>query len=177
MVSAIFICCPHVRLGNVVKKHGQAQHLILLYVQKAVKNVLSYVIAMVRSILRCLHTAVKFQEKFPGNTSFIGDPQVIRMWRNKKLHQLHLDSFRAHMLQIRSQNCQPISCIFLQGKAELGRKTDCTHDSQSILCKTLQRIPHAADHFFLQVLLASKQIHKAFLRIIGHCIDGKIPAL
>lgn len=75
------------------------------------------------------------------------------------------------------RNADGLPCPFLDGKAQLRRKTHGPEDAQSILGKTLQRIPHTADHFFLHILLTAEQVHQPLLLIVGHGIDREIPPL
>ena len=67
-------------------------------------------------------------------------------------------------------------CFFLYGKTQLCRKTDGPHDAQGILRKTFIGIAHAPYDSFFQILPAAKGVHQAFLFIIGHGINGKIPS-
>ena len=64
----------------------------------------------------------------------------------------------------------------LYGESQLGRKTDSPEDSESILRKAVHGFPHAPDDALLQILHTSEFIHKSRMTVIGHCIDGKIPA-
>ena len=128
------------------KQHGQPQDLVRRYIQKTVQDMLSYGIAVMRSVLFRLHAGIKFRQKFPRNSGFICHPEIIRMRRHKKLHQLCLDPLCTDVFRD-SVPVLLIACLrsVLNSKSQLCGKTHCTHDTECILLKTLHRISHTAD--------------------------------
>ena len=99
------------------------------------------------------------------------------MGTQQKLGQLHLYPFLAHMDHIRRNYLDSFKGVFFYGKTQLGRKTDGPQYSQGILRKAVHRFTHAPDNALFQVIRTSEFIHKSPAAVIGHGIDGKIPAL
>ena len=161
MISSILICFPDNRLSNVMKQHGNPENFICTYMTETVQDMLSYCVTVVRRILRCCHTCIKLRKKFSCDPGFISHPEIIRMRRHQELHKLYLNPLCADMLQIRCQNLQCLTSLFFNGKAQLRTETDCTHDPQCILCKTLQRVSHTADDSSFNILQSAEKVHQS----------------
>lgn len=98
------------------------------------------------------------------------------MGTQQKLGQLHLNPFLTHMDHVRRNCPDGLIGAFFYGEAQLGRKTDGPQDSEGILCKAVHGLPHAPDDSLLQILHTSEFIYKSRMAVIGHGIDGKVPA-
>ena len=62
-------------------------------------------------------------------------------------------------------------------EAEAGRKAGGPEYTQCVFLKAFLRSPHAADQAPFQVLLPAEDVDEAGLVIIGHGVDGEVPAL
>ena len=131
-----------------------------------------------RHLFRALRSeyAVKALGNIGRHAGLFHHQHLFRMFRKKGLGQFHLDAFSAHVNQVRRDVGKGLPGLILDGKIQLGRKTDGPENPEGILRKPLLCRPHAADHPVLQILYALKGIHHARLLRVGHGVDGKVPA-
>ena len=59
--------------------------------------------------------------------------------------------------------------------SDVSRKPHCPQNPQTVLVKTVLRIPDAADDAALQIIRAVKRVDQPARRVIGHCVDREIP--
>ena len=166
-----------VGLADIMKKHGQPQHLVIPHLLQRAKRVLSHAVCVVRMMLLRLHGPVKFRQKHPCNPQIIRLPQILRVGRHHHLHQLRLNTFRTDLFQGRgkSPNLLPGPAVDLI--SQLCGKTDCAQNPQRILTEALCGLSHTPDDPGLHVIHSPEKVYQALFLIIRHGIDGKIPAL
>ena len=67
-------------------------------------------------------------------------------------------------------------CHLLQGEFQNGGETQRPQNAQRILAEPLVRIAHTANPPGLQIRPPGEIVHQSHVRVVGHGVDGKIPA-
>ena len=98
------------------------------------------------------------------------------MGRDHQLHQLRLNPLRADPAQSRGKLLHRGQRLLLYGKSQLRREADGPQDAQRVLTEALPGLPHAAHNASFQILQPAEEIHQPFRVIVGHGVDGQIPA-
>ena len=164
------------RFPRIVKQHCKTQHFICRNIHQRMDRMLTYIITVMQSFLRCFHHCIEFREDHLCDPKLICILDLFRMIGDQKLYKLCLDTFCTDIGKIWCKFSDCLSGLFLNLKSKLCRKTDRPQNPQGILRKTCLSISHTTDHTFFQILHPMKQIYQSVLFIVRHRIDRKIPA-
>ena len=176
-LTAAFNHLFHIRLAKVVHQHGETQHFVRHNIHHRPKGMFFHIINMVRRVLTDTPDSVIFRQNNRCNTKITGQTHVFGMVRHKNLHQFHLYTLGADILKLLCLLCNRCFCRSINFKTKLCRKTNCTHNAQSILIKAFLRHTDTADNLSCQIADTVKGIHNSFIRIVRHSINRKIAAL
>ena len=103
-------------------------------------------------------------------------PEILCPGRRQKPAKLRKNPLPGQSIQSGGQSSHGRQGLWLRGKVKPGGKADATKNPKSILPKSFPRLAYGTQNAACQVGLPSKRICQPPAGMIGHGVDGKIPA-
>ena len=174
MAYAPFVQRKALGLAQIVQQHGPPQHRLRRRGVHRMGRVAPDVIAVVAVVLLKPHTGQDLRQHHTQHLGFLRQ-HPSGVFSAQQLCQFLPYPFRRHIPQIAALLPQGTVGVLLDGKAQRGGKPQRPQDPQRVLGKAALRLPHAPQHFRLNVLLPAEGIEERSPHIHGHGVDGQIP--